>query len=245
MIDLEIIGEGPTLLLLHGMPVPPSTMDLFKEGLADRYQVVIPHLHELRTNSEETFRVLSETLSRAGIKGGAIIGHSFGMYRAVQLSVSGQFETTSLVGIGPIVHLPEELLTAYGEMADAIEADALDIFAVLLSRWVTPQFAASNPTFVDLLGDWMDEIGVDGLLHTLRVASRGEDLHPRLSDIHCPTLLYVGALDLSTPPPISERIASLMPNARVEIVEGVGHFPQYEDPARTLEAVSLFLEEGR
>ncbi len=47
-----------------------------------------------------------------------------------------------------------------------------------------------------------------------------------------PVLVIWGALDTITPLEQGRRLASLVPGAELSVMEGVGHIPQIEDPAR-------------
>ena len=45
------------------------------------------------------------------------------------------------------------------------------------------------------------------------------------------TRLISGDLDTLTPLPQGERLEKLIPGAKLEVLKGVGHIPQIEDPA--------------
>jgi pimeloyl-ACP methyl ester carboxylesterase len=56
-----------------------------------------------------------------------------------------------------------------------------------------------------------------------------------------PTLLVVGAQDNIAPLEGQRRLAELLPNGRLVILEGVGHLVHYEKPAEAAEAIAAFL----
>jgi len=53
-----------------------------------------------------------------------------------------------------------------------------------------------------------------------------------LADIRQPTLVAVGALDRETPPTYSQHLASHLPNAHLSVVDGAGHLLNVEAPDR-------------
>lgn len=55
------------------------------------------------------------------------------------------------------------------------------------------------------------------------IGSDRTDLTDRIGTIACPALLLFGAADPISPPFVGERLASLLPNARLEIVRGGDH----------------------
>ena len=59
------------------------------------------------------------------------------------------------------------------------------------------------------------------------------DSRADLTAIRVPTLVAVGAGDRVTPMPMAEEIATGIPGAKLEIIEGCGHLPPMEDPEQT------------
>jgi 3-oxoadipate enol-lactonase len=64
-------------------------------------------------------------------------------------------------------------------------------------------------------------------------AVMGHDAHDRLSSITAPTLVIHGTADRMLPMHNGEIIAERIPNARLELFEGVGHMLWWEQPERT------------
>jgi pimeloyl-ACP methyl ester carboxylesterase len=68
------------------------------------------------------------------------------------------------------------------------------------------------------------------------------DVVGRLGSISCPTLVCVGALDPMTPVVVSREIANGIPDARLEVLEGAGHFPWRDAPDRYWPLLTGFVE---
>jgi pimeloyl-ACP methyl ester carboxylesterase len=88
---------------------------------------------------------------------------------------------------------------------------------------------------------------------TLREGNRGalglrvQQLEPgeaidRLKTLTLPTLVLWGGADELIPVENARRFASDIPGARVVVLDGLGHVPQEEDPARSLAPALEFLE---
>jgi pimeloyl-ACP methyl ester carboxylesterase len=58
---------------------------------------------------------------------------------------------------------------------------------------------------------------------------------------HMPTLIVWGAQDKIIPLVHAYRAHAAIPNSRLEVMEGVGHFPHVEDPLRFVEVLRDFL----
>jgi proline iminopeptidase len=70
------------------------------------------------------------------------------------------------------------------------------------------------------------------------------DITGELSRITCPTLVTVGRDDWITPVACSEKIVSLLPDARLEIFEASGHSPQVEEAEKFQRVVRSFISEA-
>jgi pimeloyl-ACP methyl ester carboxylesterase len=64
----------------------------------------------------------------------------------------------------------------------------------------------------------------------------------RLKTIAVPTLVLWGGADKLIPVDNAKRFAADIPGARAVVLDGLGHVPQEEDPARSLQPVLEFLE---
>ncbi|MCC6945085.1 MAG: alpha/beta fold hydrolase, partial [Thermomicrobiales bacterium] len=63
----------------------------------------------------------------------------------------------------------------------------------------------------------------------------------RLAEIEAPTLIVQGRHDRGRTPEHGELMTTLMPNARLAVLERSGHTPQLEEPGAFLETVQSFL----
>ena len=67
------------------------------------------------------------------------------------------------------------------------------------------------------------------------------DLRANLANILVPTLLIAGEMDRLSPPAMMEKTASYIPDARFEMLAGIGHMTQIEDPAGVNALIDDFL----
>ncbi|SEG91435.1 Pimeloyl-ACP methyl ester carboxylesterase [Nonomuraea solani] len=70
------------------------------------------------------------------------------------------------------------------------------------------------------------------------------DLRPRLSEIACPSLLIQGDRDVGVPHARTRAAAALIPGARFELLEGVGHWSSRQAPERVNALIAGFLMDG-
>ncbi|MEW6425553.1 MAG: alpha/beta hydrolase [Bacillota bacterium] len=72
-------------------------------------------------------------------------------------------------------------------------------------------------------------------------ALRSLDLSPRLPGLATPTLLLWGDLDTVVPLPAVVHLQSLLPRRQLQIINGVGHSPQVENPPLFADLAGEFL----
>ena len=68
-----------------------------------------------------------------------------------------------------------------------------------------------------------------------------DDLHADLPQTHSPTLFLTGDQDLAVPPMVADDAASVMRDARVVHLAGLGHVAHEEDPQRLADEIETFV----
>jgi pimeloyl-ACP methyl ester carboxylesterase len=72
-------------------------------------------------------------------------------------------------------------------------------------------------------------------------ASIHDSVRDVATDISVPTLLIAGELDDVTPLKKQKELVKLFPNAKLQIIEKVGHLTHYETPDSVAEIVEKFI----
>lgn len=98
--------------------------------------------------------------------------------------------------------------------------------------------------------DWMERFHGDRAAHLLRIWAEvwqrtmydSWDISGEIAGIEAPLLSIQGSEDAYGLPGQLESIGSAVGHARTEMIAGLGHFPQLEDPARLVGLVRGFLD---
>jgi pimeloyl-ACP methyl ester carboxylesterase len=97
-----------------------------------------------------------------------------------------------------------------------------------------------TPALVDLYADMARREGNRrALARRLEQGYTGDVT--QLAKIKAPTLILWGAQDHLLPPELAQRFAHDIPNSKLVMLDGLGHVPQEEDPARSVAEVRRFL----
>ncbi|MCS0601398.1 alpha/beta hydrolase [Streptomyces sp. LP11] len=112
---------------------------------------------------------------------------------------------------------------------------------------------AFGATFLDspgsgpVLAEWERRVRQGSRTGVARAARAVADHPPVADELHgitAPTLVLVGAEDVSTPPADAERIAARIGGARLEVIAGAGHTPTLEQPGAVSRSLRDFLTEA-
>ena len=102
---------------------------------------------------------------------------------------------------------------------------------------VSPEFAA-DPANVETFRRIAEEMPMDlPILFAQLQAGTGHDTSARLGEIAAPTLVIHGTADRILPVANAHHLARLIPGAKLELFDGVGHLFWWERPERSAELV--------
>jgi len=240
-INYEIVGDGPTVLLLHGWGGCIASMSPIREMLRARYRVVsldLPGFGESERpravwGSDEYASAVTGVLRAAGIAETlAVVGHSFGGKVAIRLAVDHPGLTRSLVLVGtPGVRLP---LSARARRRVA---------TVKAARRVAPHLPGalrrSLESRLERMGS--EDYRNAGEMRPIMVRVVNEDLREVLPQIAVSTLLVWGAHDDAAPLEIARQMEPLIKGSGLVVLEHSAHFPYLDEPAAFSAVLGSFL----
>jgi pimeloyl-ACP methyl ester carboxylesterase len=102
---------------------------------------------------------------------------------------------------------------------------------------VSPSFAKREDVYATFLERGLRyAVPVAVIMEQMR-AIAAHDTSARLGELKPPTLVVHGTLDQMLPVQNGHMVAGLIPDSRLEILEGIGHMFFLEEPERTAELV--------
>jgi pimeloyl-ACP methyl ester carboxylesterase len=257
-LEVEVTGDGPGLLLVHGFGGAKGDFTDHLPALAvDHTVVVFDHRGHGASDAPEdpsaySFeRLVADTLQVAdtvGLDRFRLLGHSMGgmVARQVVLRYPQRVEALILMDTapGPIPSLDVDLMELGAQIAltqgKAALKEVLDAFAPLNTP-AYERLLAERPgyrRFQDEKWDALSEIMWAALVRV--IAHQPDDL-PEFASIACPTLVMVGELDEPFLQP-SAAMTEAIPDARFVVVPDAGHSPQFENPDAWIGALREFLD---
>jgi pimeloyl-ACP methyl ester carboxylesterase len=257
-------GRGDTVLLVHGMAGSSRTWRDVLPSLAEHHRVLAPDLvgHGRSEKPPGDYslgafaNLLRDLLDALEIEKVTIVGQSLGGGIALQFAYQFPERVDRLVlvssgGLGREVSWMLRLLAAPGaELALPVLAPwFVRDPGMAASRWLRDRGVrvARLAEMWDAYASLTDAENRAAFLRTLRaVVDPGGQTIDASDRLHLaagvPTLIVWGDADAIIPVQHATDAHAALPGSRLEIFEGVGHFPQNEDPARFVEVIEDFLE---
>jgi pimeloyl-ACP methyl ester carboxylesterase len=142
------------------------------------------------------------------------VGHSFGCRVGLQLAARHPEAVDGLFLIAAAGLKPRRAPLKRIEIAARVRL--VKVLKVL------PRLGVDIPALKDRLGsaDYRNA----GPMRPILVKVIGEDLSDIARAVRCPVALIYGALDTETPPEIGERLAGLIPGARLQVLPRLDHY---------------------
>ena len=262
-VALVVGGEGPTLLLIHGIGGDWRTWEPVLDGLARQHHVVavdLPgHGGSAKGAGDYSLGALACALRDVGgvlgLERATVIGHSLGGGIAMQFAYQFPERCERLVlvssgGLGPDVGLVLRVATLPGSelflSLTAPTARSLINLAASTGRALRIRATAGAEHYARAFAALAEPDTRAAFLGTLRgvVGTRGQlvDARDRLYLAqHMPTLIVWGERDAVLPVDHGHAAQEAMPGSRLEIFDDTGHLPQLDDPRRFVDVVEDFI----
>lgn len=257
-LNVEVSGDGPPLVLLHGFTGSARSWGRFGELLAARFRTcaidIVGHGESDAPVDLERYEMpvvvddVVAAVRQLGIERAAWLGYSMGGRAALHVAAAHPGAVAALVLIGASAGLDctEERLarrSADNALADRIERDGVPAF---VDYWeALPLFATMRALPAEqqaaIRAGRLRNRAV-GLANSLRGMGTGaqEPLQHRLHELGVPALVLSGELDAKFTQ-IGRDLAEAMPGARFAPVPGAGHAAQAEQPETVAALVTDFL----
>jgi pimeloyl-ACP methyl ester carboxylesterase len=265
-VGYRMAGEGPALVLVHGLTGSSTTWREVMPSLARHHTVVAPDLlgHGESAKPRGDYSIgahasgVRDLLVALGIERATFVGHSFGGGVAMQLAYQYPQRCERLVlvasgGLGkevtPLLRaasLPGSELVLPVLLSGQLHR-ALSAVGGVLGRLGVTLSVRQKELWRSYAG--LSEVGGRlAFIHTVRsvIDPWGQRVSARdrlyLAE-EVPTLIAWGTADRIIPVEHAYAAHAMMPGSRLAVIEGAGHFLPYKNPGPFLAALVSFLEE--
>ena len=259
------VGQGPVLLLLHGLGCDHTTWDPIIDALAEHHTVIAPDLlgHGVSAKPRADYSIggyangMRDLLTVLGIETVSVVGHSLGGGVAMQFAYQFPERTERMIllapgGIGP-------------DVTPAIRAVTLPFFRQWMGLLTLPGIrhvgvlglrglaATGIPATRDLgevaaiYDSFRDPATRAAISHVVRSVIDWKGQIVTMADrayltTAMPMCVIWGTEDHVIPASHAEIARAIAPGAEVELVARAGHFPHRDHPDHVVRLISDFVE---
>jgi pimeloyl-ACP methyl ester carboxylesterase len=261
------VGRGHVLLLIHGMAGSSATWQSIIPQLSKKYRVIAPDLlgHGKSAKPRGDYSLgafavwLRDLLDELGVHRATVIGQSLGGGIAMQFAYQHRDYCEQLVligsgGLGPDLSPLLRALSAPGAefVLPVVAPQPVLSLGNKLGSWLTsagiqaPRAGQMWQAYSSL----SDPAARQAFLRTLRsvVDHRGQAVSA-LNKLHLtadlPALLIWGDRDRIIPVSHAYAAHDALTGSRLEVLEGVGHFPHAEAPTAVADILEDFIASTR
>lgn len=243
----ESYGEGPPMVLIHGLGATANLWHGAMQSLQQHHHVIAMDLRgHGRSDGKGKFTVETWSHDVLGLirhlelPSVTLVGHSLGSLVAQHLAQTQPGLVDSLVLVGGISYFGPEQVEAYRERADLVEKDGMDpVVEAWLNGAFSPQSRATMAGAVGLLREVF--LRNDPVMYAKSCRALAKAPHIRHEEIGQPTLIVLGAHDRATPLGMAEELKRDIPVSRVRVVAHTAHWLPVEDPGSLAAAILEFL----
>ncbi|GMV15394.1 MAG: alpha/beta hydrolase [Polyangiaceae bacterium] len=264
-VHLRELGEGPPLLLIHGLMTSSYSWRYVLEPLSRSFRVIAPDLPgagrsakpDVPYTAAAMARWIIELTDALGIRGCRTIGNSLGGYLCMRAVLEDPQVFTRLVNI----HSPGTPDARLWALHAALAVPGVRAALARFVRRDPQRWVHRNVHYFDESLKSLEEAREYGAVVASPEGSRafvrylGETLDPRAmrdfvravgrGPFPIPLQLVYARQDPMVPPRVGDELAALLPGAELHWLEDTSHFAQVDSPERLLAVVEPFLSSPR
>lgn len=248
-LAVEVSGEGPVALCIHGLGGSSNTWTPLLPALAGYRVVRIDLPGSARSGSEapalsiDAFvDAVQQVVEALDIEQATLVAHSMGTIVAQHYAVRHRGRIKALALFGPLVEPPEAGRAgarARATLARQGVAAMQEIADTIVGAAISKQSRAGNPLAVTLVRESIMRQPEEGYAQSCEALAGATGA--QLENIDVPVLLVTGDQDGIAPVVAVKAMSARIAGSRVVVLDACGHWPTFEKPAECIAALGTFL----
>jgi 3-oxoadipate enol-lactonase len=248
-LDVEIMGAGRNLVLLHSLLSDRTSYAPLVQRIADQRRLLLVNLPGFGGSPRAGPSIGDDADAVAGLFDDLalppetdVLGNGLGGFVGLQLAIRHGRRFDRLVLVGSAIAFPEAGQATFRALADKVEREGMAaVTGVAMRRMLPERFIAAHPELVAGREAVFEQIDPAVFASACRALAT-LDLDADLADVRNPTLIVVGEQDEATPPPLARALTDRLADARRIEMPGLGQCPHIQDPDAFVAAIAPFLD---
>lgn len=234
-------GNGPGILLVHGVGLRAEAWNAQISGLSDTFRVTAPdmpgHGESERIEGPADLNAYSTRLAALLDEPAVVIGHSMGAMIALDLAIRYPQKVRGVGALNAIYRRPAEAKEAVRQRAQGLDGISAPDPDSTLNRWFGLEASDARAA----CENWLRSADPAGYRTAYRVFA--EEDGPKDADMKalaCPALFMTGAREPNSTPGMSRAMAALVPDGAAEVIDGAAHMMPMTHPDQVTRALRDF-----
>ncbi|MDT7560453.1 MAG: hypothetical protein QOI68_4923, partial [Pseudonocardiales bacterium] len=233
-LAVEVDGEGPAVLLVHGLGGTSNFYQVQADALAERFRVIrVDSAGAGRSPVADGISIeshaddLAAVLDALDVDSAAVVGHSMGTLVVRALAARHPGKVSALALLGAVREPPEAGRQAQRDRAAVLrEKGTAAVAPGVVANALSETTRQRRPEVAAFVRELVMRQDPEGYARNCEALAAATDPGPIATSL--PLLLITGNDDKVGPPEASQELADAHGNAAVEILPGVGHWTALE-----------------
>lgn len=255
-LHVEDHGEGPAILLAHGILFDHRMFDAFLEELPRDHRVIAVDLRGHGRSGKvgapytlaDQAGDLVKVLDALSIERAVLVGHSMGAMSGMRVAAESPERVSGLVVLNSSAE-PEPGINSVRYRALARVFRHVGPLQAMMGQVVASQFSPGfQRSHAGVVAEWVDRWkALDRLsaYYAVKAVVGRPSIEALLPQVKVPALVVAGAEDISTDVDRAQVIQDGLPEAKRKVIQGCGHAGPIEKPAEILGHIREYLDELR
>jgi pimeloyl-ACP methyl ester carboxylesterase len=243
-------GNGPTIVLLHGVGMNKSVWAPELNLLCENFDVLIYDMwghgqsdlpnHQL--NLTDYTKQLADLLVELEIDSAVVAGHSMGALIAIDFAINNPVTCLGVCALNAVFNRSAEQSEAVKKRAADLAAGGVSVnLSETLERWFGQPGTHEFPEAEALAQELLLDVNPKGYEAAYSVFAKSDKVHSdRLGELKVPALFFTADGDPNSTTEMSKAMAALAPLGSSQVLAGHRHMMTLTAPVQISESLSTF-----
>ena len=251
-IVYQILGDGPSVVLLHPFPADHEFWLPVAQSLSTRYRLILPDLRGHGTSDigegpatmAKHAADIGRVMDDADVGRAPMVGVSIGGYALFEFwrQQRGRVAALGLCNTKAPADSPEAQAGRLKAAAEVMERGTEPFFQSMIPRLLGKTTREARPDLVEGALQMMREMSPADVAAVQRGMAERPDSVDTLKTINVPTLLVTGDEDILTGVNEAELMHRLIAGSELRVFPKAGHYSPWEQPEAVGRVLRQFLD---
>lgn len=249
----RVAGDGPPVILLHGVGLDLEMWTPLAEALQTDYTVIaydlLGHGHSAKPPGPRTLdgyvRQLEMLYRYLGLERAVVAGFSMGAMVALAFAAQHPRRLAGLTLLNAVYERsPRQRQAVQARLEQAVAEGPSVLIDAALSRWFSDGFRRDRPDAVEAVAARLQGNDPRSFLEAYRLFATADPELPALArQVTCPALVTTGEWDQGSTPDMTQALARTIPDATGTVIGGQKHMMPVEGAAHVASLLRRFLKQ--